>query len=41
MDAIDGYRAKAVENMAVTVGALEQQVARSKSYLDRSHAGTD
>lgn len=40
MDAIDSYRAKAVENMAVTVGALEQQVARSKSYLDRSHSGT-
>lgn len=37
MDAIDGYRAKAVENMAVTVGALEKQVARSKSYLERSH----
>jgi uncharacterized protein YaaN involved in tellurite resistance len=40
MDAIDSYRAKAVESMAVTVGALEQQVARSKSYLDRSHSGT-
>lgn len=39
MDAIDGYRAKAVDNMAVTVNALEGQVARSKSYLDRSHAG--
>jgi uncharacterized protein YaaN involved in tellurite resistance len=41
MDAIDTYRAKAVENMAVTVGALEQQVARSKSYLDRSHSGSN
>jgi uncharacterized protein YaaN involved in tellurite resistance len=41
MDAIDSYRAKAVDNMAVTVGALEQQVARSKSYLDRSHSGTN
>ncbi len=40
MDSIDTYRAKAVENMAVTVGALEQQVARSKSYLDRSHSGS-
>ncbi|HEY5223322.1 MAG TPA: toxic anion resistance protein [Microbacteriaceae bacterium] len=38
MDAIDGYRVKAVENMAVTVDALEQQVSRSKSYLERSHA---
>lgn len=40
MDSIDTYRAKAVENMAVTVNALEQQVARSKSYLDRSHSAT-
>jgi uncharacterized protein YaaN involved in tellurite resistance len=40
MDAIDGYRAKAVESMAVTVDALEQQVARSRSYLDRSRSGT-
>jgi uncharacterized protein YaaN involved in tellurite resistance len=39
MDAIDTYRAKAVDNMATTVGALEQQVARSKSYLERSHSG--
>lgn len=40
MDSIDSYRAKAVESMAVTVGALEQQVARSKGYLDRSHSAT-
>ena len=38
MDAIDSYRAKAVDNMSVTVQALEQQVARSKSYLDRSRS---
>jgi uncharacterized protein YaaN involved in tellurite resistance len=38
MDAIDGYRAQAVDNMAATVTALEGQVARSRSYLDRSHA---
>lgn len=38
MDSIDGYRSKAVENLAITVSALEQQVARSKSYLDRSHS---
>jgi uncharacterized protein YaaN involved in tellurite resistance len=41
MDAIDGYRAKAVESMAVTVDALEAQVARSRSYLDRSHTGAN
>ncbi|WP_426516446.1 toxic anion resistance protein [Diaminobutyricibacter sp. McL0618] len=41
MDAIDGYRAQAVESMAVTVDALEQQVARSRTYLDRSHSGAN
>ncbi|GAA1001995.1 toxic anion resistance protein [Subtercola frigoramans] len=41
MDAIDGYRAAAVTNMAVTITALEGQVARSRSYLDRSRAGTE
>ncbi len=40
MDAIDGYRAQAVASMATTVGALELQVTRSRSYLDRSHSGT-
>jgi uncharacterized protein YaaN involved in tellurite resistance len=40
MDAIDGYRAKAIESMEVTVRALEQQVARSSSYLDRSRSQT-
>jgi uncharacterized protein YaaN involved in tellurite resistance len=39
MDAIDTYKAKAVDNMATTVNALEQQVARSKGYLERSRAG--
>jgi uncharacterized protein YaaN involved in tellurite resistance len=38
MDAIDTYKAKAVESMATTVTALEQQVNRSKSYLERSRA---
>lgn len=37
IDAIDGYRAKAVESMAQTVAALETQVARSQQYLERSH----
>ncbi|NUU07357.1 toxic anion resistance protein [Leifsonia sp. C5G2] len=40
MDAIDAYRATAVERMAATVEALEQQVARSRSYLDRSRSST-
>jgi HAMP domain-containing protein len=38
MDAIDTYKAKAVDSMATTVGALEQQVGRSKSYLERARA---
>jgi uncharacterized protein YaaN involved in tellurite resistance len=41
MDAIDSYKAKAVESMATTVTALEQQVTRSKSYLERSRAGSE
>ncbi|MFE4950328.1 toxic anion resistance protein [Leifsonia sp. NPDC056665] len=40
MDSIDSYRVKAVESMAKTVDALEQQISRSRSYLDRSHSGT-
>lgn len=39
MDAIDTYKAKAVESMATTVAALETQVGRSKAYLERSRAG--
>ncbi len=35
MDAIDTYKARAVESMATTVDALEGQVARSRTYLDR------
>ena len=38
MDAIDTYKAKAVDSMATTVAALETQVNRSKSYLERSRA---
>jgi uncharacterized protein YaaN involved in tellurite resistance len=38
MDAIDTYKAKAVDSMATTVAALETQVTRSKSYLERSRA---
>jgi uncharacterized protein YaaN involved in tellurite resistance len=38
MDAIDTYKAKAVDSMATTVNALEVQVARSKTYLERARA---
>ncbi len=38
MDAIDTYKLKAVDSMASTVTALETQVTRSKSYLERARA---
>ncbi len=38
MDAIDTYKAKAVESMATTVTGLETQVGRSKAYLERARA---
>ena len=36
MDAIDTYKAQAVERMASTVTALEQQIQRAHPYLERS-----
>ena len=39
MDAIDTYRGQAVTSMAQTIGALEGQVTRSRSYLERARAG--
>ncbi|RKR75149.1 toxic anion resistance protein [Frondihabitans australicus] len=38
MDDIDSYRAKAVQGMEATVTALEGQIQRSRSYLERSRA---
>ncbi len=38
MDAIDTYKAQAVQTMATTVNALEQQITRASPYLERSHA---
>ncbi len=38
MDALDTYKAKAVQSMATTVAALETQVGRSRSYLERARA---
>jgi len=35
MDSIDAFKAKALTNMAQTISVLEQEVAKSKSYLDR------
>lgn len=38
MDAIDTYKAQAVQTMATTVNSLEQQITRASPYLERSHA---
>lgn len=40
MDAIDSYKAQAVQTMGQTVQALEQQITRAAPYLERSHAET-
>ena len=35
MDSIDAFKAQALNNMAQTVTVLEQEVAKSRTYLDR------
>ena len=35
MDAIDEYKAQALDTMAATIGTLEAEVAKSRGYLDR------
>jgi uncharacterized protein YaaN involved in tellurite resistance len=39
MDAIDNFRAQAVDSMAQTVTALEGQIERAKPYLERTRRG--
>ncbi|WP_409073771.1 toxic anion resistance protein [Micromonospora chalcea] len=39
MDAIDTFRAQAVDSMAQTVSALEGQIERAKPYLERTRRG--
>ncbi|UQX90257.1 toxic anion resistance protein [Jatrophihabitans telluris] len=39
MDAIDTFRAQAVESMGQTVTALEGQIERAKPYLERTRRG--
>lgn len=39
MDALDTFRAQAVESMAQTVTALEGQIQRAKPYLERTRQG--
>ena len=38
MDALDTFRAQAVDSMAQTVSALENQIERAQPYLDRARA---
>jgi len=39
MDAVDTFRAQAVDSMAATVAALEGQIDRAKPYLERVRRG--
>jgi uncharacterized protein YaaN involved in tellurite resistance len=39
MDALDTFRAQAVESMSQTVNALEGQIERAKPYLERTRRG--
>ena len=35
MDSIDTFKLKALDSMSQTIGVLENEVAKSKQYLDR------
>jgi uncharacterized protein YaaN involved in tellurite resistance len=35
MDAIDQFKAQALDNMAATIGTLQSEVSKSQAYLDR------
>ncbi|MDX3106669.1 toxic anion resistance protein [Nonomuraea angiospora] len=39
MDTIDAFRAKAVDNMAVTVDSLSAELGHAKAYLERAREG--
>ncbi|MBB2986282.1 toxic anion resistance protein [Terracoccus luteus] len=41
MDAIDQFKVRALDNMAASIGTLETEVAKSRSYLDRVKAHDD
>jgi uncharacterized protein YaaN involved in tellurite resistance len=38
MDAIDTYKVAALDSMAATIGTLETETTKARSYLDRVHA---
>jgi uncharacterized protein YaaN involved in tellurite resistance len=35
MDAIDAFKVQALDSMAATIGTLETEVEKSRTYLDR------
>ncbi len=37
MDAIDAFKVQALDNMAATIGTLETEVAKSRTYLERAN----
>jgi len=39
IDAIDGYKAQALDNMKKTIDALASEVNKAQAYLERAHAG--
>ena len=38
MDEIDTFKLKALDNMATTVSALETEITKAQTYLDRGPA---
>jgi uncharacterized protein YaaN involved in tellurite resistance len=38
MDAIDTYKVAALDSMAATIGTLETETTKARSYLERVHA---
>ena len=38
MDAIDTFKVQALDSMAATIGTLETEVGKSRSYLERVSA---
>ena len=40
IDAIDGYKERALDSMKLTVQSLETEVQKAQAYLDRSHGST-
>ena len=38
MDEIDTFKVKALDNMALTINALETEIDKSSSYINRARA---